>query len=65
MKETTYGYARVSGRDQNEQRQILALRAFGVKKKNIFCDKQSGKDFNRPMYQKLLRKLKKAMSCIF
>ena len=58
MKETTYGYARVSGRDQNEQRQILALRAFGVKKKNIFCDKQSGKDFNRPGYLKLLSRLK-------
>lgn len=53
MKETTYGYARVSGRDQNEQRQILALSAFGIKKKNIFCDKQSGKDFNRPGYLKL------------
>ena len=59
MKETTYGYARVSGRDQNEQRQILALSAFGIKKKNIFCDKQSGKDFNRPQYKKLLRKIKK------
>ena len=58
MKKTTYGYARVSGRDQNEQRQILALRAFGVKKKNIFCDKQSGKDFNRPGYLKLLSRLK-------
>lgn len=58
MKDTTFGYARVSGRDQNEQRQILALQEFGVLKKNIYCDKQSGKDFNRPGYLKLLSRLK-------
>lgn len=51
-----YGYVRVSTKDQNEDRQIIALREFGVKK--IYLEKQSGKDFNRPHYQMLLRKLK-------
>lgn len=54
-----YGYIRVSSRDQNEDRQLIALREVGVEEKNIFLDKQSGKDFNRPQYRKLLRKLKK------
>ena len=54
-----YGYIRVSSRDQNEDRQLVALREVGVEEKNIFLDKQSGKDFNRPQYKKLLRKLKK------
>ena len=54
-----YGYIRVSTRDQNEDRQLIALRELKIPEKNIFIDKQSGKDFNRPMYQKLLRKLKK------
>ena len=54
-----YGYIRVSSRDQNEDRQMIALREVGVPEKNIFMDKQSGKDFNRPQYKKLLRKLKK------
>ena len=49
-----YGYARVSSRDQNLDRQISALVAAGVEESNIFIDKQSGKDFNRPSYQKLL-----------
>ena len=53
-----YGYARVSSRDQNEMRQIAALSKFGVKKTNIFVDKQSGKDFERPMYRKLIAVLK-------
>ena len=53
------GYARISTREQNEDRQILALKEMGVPEKNIFLDKQSGKDFNRPQYKKLLRKLKK------
>jgi DNA invertase Pin-like site-specific DNA recombinase len=51
-----YGYVRVSTREQNEERQIIAMREFGVEK--IFTDKQSGKDFNRPEFQKLLRRLK-------
>lgn len=54
----TYGYARVSSTDQNEDRQLIALHQAGVDDKFIFVDKQSGKDFNRPQYQKLLRKLK-------
>ena len=45
MTETTYGYVRVSTRDQREDRQILAMEQFGVERKNIFLDKQSGKDF--------------------
>lgn len=54
----TYGYARVSSKDQNEDRQLLALSQFGVPSNQIFVDKQSGKDFDRPAYQKMLRKLK-------
>ena len=54
-----YGYIRVSSRDQNEDRQLIALKEVGVPEKNIYLDKQSGKDFNRPQYKKLLRKLKK------
>ena len=54
----TYGYVRVSSRDQNEERQMIAMQEFGVEKKQIYLDKQSGKDFERPQYQKLLRKLK-------
>lgn len=54
----TYGYARVSSTDQNEERQLIALHQAGVEDKYIYIDKQSGKDFNRPQYQKLLRKLK-------
>ena len=53
-----YGYARVSAKDQNEDRQMLSLTAFPVKKNNIFLDKMSGKDFNRPQYRKLMKKLK-------
>lgn len=49
-----YGYARVSTKDQHEDRQIEALTSFGVVSKNIYIDKQSGKDFDRPAYQKLL-----------
>ena len=53
-----YGYVRVSTREQNEDRQRIALGAAYVPEENIFTDKQSGKDFNRPMYQRLLKKLK-------
>ena len=53
-----YGYARVSSTDQNEDRQLIALHQAGVEDKHIYIDKQSGKDFIRPQYQKLLRKLK-------
>lgn len=53
-----YGYVRVSSTDQNEDRQLIALREQGVDDKNIFIDKQSGKDFERPNYKKLVSKLK-------
>jgi len=52
-----FGYVRVSTREQHEERQLIAMREFGVDR--IYIDKQSGKDFLRPQYQKLLRKLKK------
>jgi DNA invertase Pin-like site-specific DNA recombinase len=55
----TFGYIRVSTREQNEDRQLIALREAAVPEQNIYMDKQSGKDFNRPQYKKLLRKLKK------
>ena len=53
-----YGYARVSTREQNEQRQIVALMQFGLLQENIYVDKQSGKDFERVQYQRLMRRLK-------
>ena len=53
-----YGYARVSTKEQNEQRQLIALREFGIDEKQIFMDKQSGKDFERVSYKRMLRKLK-------
>ena len=55
----SYGYVRVSSRDQNEDRQLIALAECRVERENIYIDKQSGKDFDRPMYRRLLRKLKK------
>ena len=58
MENTIYGYVRVSSTDQNEDRQMIALSEVGVPKKNIYMDKMSGKDFDRPQYQKLLKKLK-------
>lgn len=58
MKKVLYGYARVSSRDQNIDRQIIALKEVGVEEENIFIDKQSGKDFNRPSYQELLETIK-------
>lgn len=54
-----YGYARVSSRDQNLDRQLSALKDFGVEEPNIFVDKQSGKDFNRPGYQSLIQTAQK------
>jgi DNA invertase Pin-like site-specific DNA recombinase len=53
-----YGYARVSTREQNEDRQLVAMEGFGVDKGNVFTDKISGKDFERPAYRRLLKKLK-------
>ncbi len=54
----TYGYVRVSARDQNEDRQMIAMRECEVPDGNIYLDKQSGKDFERPMYQRMLRRLR-------
>lgn len=54
-----YGYIRVSSRDQNEDRQIVALQALQIPEKNIFMDKQSGKDFARPAYRRMVRRMKK------
>ncbi len=54
-----YGYVRVSSRDQNEDRQMIAMRELSVAEKNIFMDKQSGKDFERPAYKRMLRRMKK------
>ena len=53
-----YGYARVSTRAQNEERQLIALTGFGIAESAIFVDKQSGKDFERTQYRRLMRKLK-------
>lgn len=53
-----YGYIRVSTREQNADRQIIAMRNFGIEASNIILDKQSGKDFERPGYRRLARKLK-------
>ena len=53
-----YGYIRVSGTDQNEDRQLIAMNDQSIAVKNIFVDKQSGKDFERPAYQKLVRRLR-------
>ena len=54
----TYGYIRISAADQNENRQLDAMTALGIPASHIFTDKLSGKDFNRPAYRALLRKLK-------
>ncbi len=54
----TYGYVRVSTRDQNEARQLIAMRELPITDKNLFVEKQSGKSFDRPQYKKLVKKLK-------
>ena len=58
MPRTSYGYIRVSTREQNGDRQLLAMRELPIPTKNIFMDRQSGKDFERPQYQRMIRKLK-------
>lgn len=55
----TYGYVRVSTKDQNEDRQLISMEGLAIPEKNIYIDKQSGKDFERPQYKKLVRRLKK------
>lgn len=59
ISSTAYGYIRVSTKEQNETRQLIALLEAGVSKKNIFAEKCSGKSFDRPQYKKLLQKVKK------
>ena len=59
MNSRIFGYIRVSSVGQNEDRQQIALQQAGVPQKSIYLDKQSGKDFNRPQYKKMLQKLKK------
>ena len=53
-----YGYVRVSSTDQNEDRQLLAMKQQHIPRKNVYIDKQSGKDFNRPQYRRMLKRLK-------
>lgn len=59
MEQTKYAYLRVSTQEQNEDRQVIALKEAGVPESHIYMDKLSGKDFERPQYKKLLRKLDK------
>ena len=54
-----YGYIRVSSKDQNEDRQLIALKEAGVPEKNIYIEKRSGKDFDRPQYRRLMRRMKR------
>lgn len=58
MKDQIYGYARVSTQEQNEARQLAALREFGIKDENIIMEKVSGKDFSRPRYRRLVKRLR-------
>ena len=58
MSGNTYGYVRVSTQEQNEARQLAAMRSFGVAEENIIVEKLSGKDFRRPQYQQLVRRLR-------
>ena len=64
MSGNIYGYVRVSSRDQNEDRQLMAFAVLRIPEKNIYLDKQSGKDFERPQYRKMVRKLKKTICFI-
>ena len=58
MKNKIYGYVRVSSQEQNEDRQLIAMAEVGVERTNIFIDKQSGKDFDRPNYKRLIKRLR-------
>lgn len=59
MMGNVYGYIRVSSTDQNEDRQLIAMQKMEVQKKNLYIDKQSGKDFDRPQYKRLVKRLKR------
>ena len=65
MANKTLGYARTSTQKQHEDRQIIALREYGVEEKNIFMDRKSGKDFERPEYRRMLRKLRTGDTVVF
>ena len=65
MENRTFGYARVSSKDQNEARQVSALLDFGVSERELYIDKQSGKDFNREQYQLMLRNIRKGDLVVF
>lgn len=54
----TYGYVRVSSKEQNEDRQLIAMQELNIPKRNIIVEKQSGKGFNRPLYRRMVKKLK-------
>ena len=56
---STYGYIRVSSRDQNEQRQLLALQELSAPMETVFVDKQSGKDFDRPAYRRMMKRMER------
>lgn len=56
---SSYCYVRVSSKDQHVDRQLITMNEYGIPKRNFYIDKQSGKDFDRPKYRKLVRKLKK------
>lgn len=60
-----YGYVRVSSRDQNEERQMIAMREVGVMSRNIYVDKMSGRDFNRNGYCRLVRRLRGGRSALY
>ena len=64
MEGTMYGYIRVSTKDQNDDRQRIAMKKYGVAKENIFSDKQSGKDFERPGYKALLKQIRECDTLI-
>ena len=59
MQENSFGYVRVSTKEQNEARQITVMEKLSIPKRNVYVDKSSGKDFDRPQYKKMLRRMKK------
>ena len=64
MCKECFGYVRVSTKDQNEARQLISMQGLSIPEKNIFLDKQSGKDFNRPQYKKMIKKLLPVLFCV-
>lgn len=65
MENKVYGYVRVSTKDQNEERQVKAMHDFGIPDRNILVEKQSGRDFRRPVYQRLMKKLRPGDVLVF